>query len=164
MLTRILIVLLTALPTAAVAQVPSGIQVEQAWSRATPGGSREAVVYLRIVNHGAAADRLVAARTPVADRAEPHQTKMDGGIMKMRPLSALTIAPGQTIELKPGGDHLMLTGLKRKLERGDSFPLMLRFEKAGEIQVMVAVEAAGARGPSIDHGAMPGRDQGEMKR
>jgi copper(I)-binding protein len=69
-----------------------------------------------------------------------------------RPLDAiishqiLTIAPGTAALLKPGGDHVMLMGLKQPLKEGESFPLILTFEKAGDVQVTVKVEKAGATG------------------
>jgi copper(I)-binding protein len=146
------------------AQSKGGVEVDTAWARATPGNSKDSAAYLRIRNTGTTPDRLLAVSTPVAGTAQPHETKVENGIMKMRPVGALAVAPGQTVELKPGGEHIMLTGLKQPLKPGDSFPLTLRFERAGDVAVTVKVEHAGAMNmtPSagqMDHGAM---DDGAM--
>ena len=130
----------------------NGIEVVHAWARATPGRTQTGAAYASIVNHGGAPDRLIAVSSPVAEKADLHEDKLDNGIMKMRPLDALTIAPGHSTELKPGGDHIMLMGLKQPLRQGESFPMVLTFEKAGAVKVMVNVEKPGAMGaPSMDH-------------
>jgi copper(I)-binding protein len=69
---------------------------------------------------------------------------MEGNVMKMRQIDRLALPAGKTVQLSPGGYHLMLLGLKAPLKAGDSFPLTLKFEKAGEVTVKVRVEAAGA--------------------
>ena len=134
--------------------------VKDAWARASFGPTGAA--YFSVTNHGGAADRLVALRTPVAAKAELHEDKIDNGVMKMRLLKSLTIASGQSVVLKPGTDHVMLTGLKQPLKQGESFPLTLTFEKGGDVQVMVRVEGAGAMG-ATGHGSMPQMDHGSMK-
>lgn len=137
---------------AAQSQAKGGLRVESAWSRATPGNSRDGAAYFRVVNNGTAADRLIGVSTPLADKADAHETKMEDGVMKMRPLDRPTVAPGQTLEFKPGGAHIMLLGLKHPLKEGESFPLVLTFEKAGDVSVEVKVERAGAaRMTTMDH-------------
>jgi copper(I)-binding protein len=69
----------------------------------------------------------------------------------MRPVEAIEIPAGQTVTLQPGGFHLMLIGLKEPLIQGQAVPVTLRFERAGEVPVMLAVQPAGARGP-MPHG------------
>jgi copper(I)-binding protein len=69
---------------------------------------------------------------------------MDGDVMKMRQVEAIEVPAGKSVELKPGGLHIMFIGLKAPLKAGDKFPLKLKFEKAGEVTVQVNVEAAGA--------------------
>ena len=69
-------------------------------------------------------------------------------VMKMRPLAGLDIPAGQSVTLKPGGEHIMLMGLNGRLREGQSFPLTLTFEKAGAREVTVSVEKAGAAGPA----------------
>jgi len=123
------------------------IIVEHAWARATPGNSKTGAVYLTIVDHGASPDRLVGVASAVAGRAELHTMRNDNGVMKMHAIDALAVAPGAPTELKPGGYHIMLMDLKQPLKEGDHFPLTLRFEKAGSIQVTVQVEKVGAMAP-----------------
>jgi copper(I)-binding protein len=147
--------LLGAAPSLAAGSPSSAIHVEHPWARAS--GGRTAAAYLTVTNAGAAADRLVAASAPVAAKATLHESKMVNGIMEMRPLGPVTLQPGQSLTLKPGGDHIMLTHLKAPLKAGQSFPLTLTFEKAGAITVTVPVEKAGAMHAPAGHGqAMPG--------
>jgi len=72
--------------------------------------------------------------------------KVDAGVMRMRGVAALEVKPGETLELKPGGYHVMLSELRQPLKVGDKFPLILRFENAGAVEVSVWVEEMGARG------------------
>jgi len=140
----------------------TGLVVERVWARASTGAT--GAVYLSISNHGTAPDRLLAVRTPMAEKAELHESKMENGVMKMRPLGPITIGPSQSAVLKPGADHVMLMGLKQPLKQGETFPLTLTFEKAGDIQVNVKIEGAGAMGAdAMDHGPMQGMDHDRMK-
>src|SRR5947207_10623927 len=83
--------------------------ISQAWSRATPGGAKIGGGYLTIENRGAAPDRLVGASADVADKVQIHEMAMKDGVMSMRPLDkGVTIEPGKTVKLAPGGYHLML--------------------------------------------------------
>jgi len=124
------------------------IVVEQAWARASLTANGAA--YVSLQNTGKSTDHLVSIRTPVANRAELHTHLMDKGIMRMRPLKAIELSPGAPAVMRPGGDHIMLMGLKRKLKEGERFPITLRFAKAGEITVMVTVFGPGASGPDGD--------------
>src|SRR5690242_11476976 len=89
----------------------NGIQIDNAWSRAAMQG-RTGVVYLTIVNHGAA-DHLTSVSSPVTDKAELHESFSEGGMSKMRPVASLALDPGKPIVLAPGGYHIMLMDLKR---------------------------------------------------
>lgn len=133
----------------------SGISLEHVWARASAGAATTGAVYLTVVSK-ASSDRLVGASTPVAATAQVHETINDNGVMKMRPVPSLALDPGKPVTFKPGGYHVMLTGLKGPLKVGDSFPLTLTFEHAQPVTVTVQVEAAG--GPAMDnaHGGMPG--------
>ncbi len=125
------------------------LKIEQPWTRATPPGAKVGGGYLTITNTGNEADRLIAVATPRAEKAEIHEMKMDGGIMTMRPLGdGLIVPPGETVELKPGGLHLMLMKLDGRIEVGSSVPLTLTFEKAGSITLDFAAVPIGARKPA----------------
>src|SRR5438034_4565692 len=83
--------------------------ITQAWSRATPSGAKIAGGYLTIENKGAAPDRLLGGSGDIAGRVEVHEMAMNNGVMTMRPVDkGLTIAPGKTVKLAPGGYHLMI--------------------------------------------------------
>jgi len=109
--------------------------------------------YLKLVNTGAVADRLLSASTPVAQSVQLHTMRMEGDVMRMREVESIEIAPHQTVELKPGGMHLMLMGLKAPLVAGQRFPLTLGFEKAGQVTVDMTVDApaSGAAGHDKPH-------------
>lgn len=121
------------------------LRVTAPWTRATPGGAKIAGGYLAITNNGKEPDRLVSATTAIADHAEIHEMSMTDGVMKMRPLpDGLTIKPGETVALKPGGYHMMFMGLKRGLKQGDTMKATLVFEKAGKLDVSFKVGGFGA--------------------
>src|SRR5204862_6657908 len=114
-------------------------------ARATPGEAENGAAYLPI--HSPVADRLVGVLSPVAKKAGPHTMTMEASVMKMRPLGGVDLPAKQPVTLKPGGMHIMLEGLNEPLQAGKSFPLTLKLEKAGQKQVEVTVEKAGAAGP-----------------
>jgi copper(I)-binding protein len=119
------------------------------WSRATPGGAKIGGGYLKVTNTGTAADRLTGATAGFADHVEIHEMSMTNGVMKMRPLdNGLEIKPGETVELKPGGFHMMFMDLKQQLKQGDALKVTLKFEKAGALDVNFSVNALGATGGS----------------
>lgn len=135
-----------AVATTALAQdyKAGSITVAQPWSRATPKGATVGGGYLRITNTGATPDRLVGGTTDVAKRFELHEMSMDGGVMRMRALpNGIEIAPGATVELKPGGYHVMFLDLAKPLAKGDTVKAQLTFEKAGKLDVEFTVEAIG---------------------
>ena len=128
--------------------------ITQAWSRATPNGAKIAGGYLTIENKGAAPDRLVGGSGEIFGKVEIHEMAMDNGVMKMRPIDkGLTIEPGKTVKLAPGGYHLMMFDLKAPLKQGDKVPVTLQFEKAGKVSVTLDVQGVGAQAPggSDDH-------------
>ena len=95
---------------------------------------------------------MVAVSSPVAKRVEIHTHTMDKGVMRMRRIEAVEVHPGAPAVLRPGGNHIMLIGLTRKLIKGDSFPLTLRFAKSGSVTVTVAIMAIAAKGMDGKHG------------
>jgi hypothetical protein len=149
-------VLLTS-ATVAGAQMQHGghtrqVVAENPWARASVGKS--GIAFVTLVNRGGSEDRLVAVRSDVAERATLHAHTMDGTIMRMRKVEAVPVPAGGTVTLKPGGLHVMMLGLKRKLAEGDEFAMTLVFEMAGEVTVKVPVMKAGAMGPGTSHGGM----------
>lgn len=122
------------------------LQIEGAWARATPPAARQGAVYLVIRNGGKVPDRLVSVSAPVAAKAELHTHLDEGGIMRMRPVTAIEIAPGQSAALRPGGDHIMLVDLKAPLKEGERFPLTLRFEHSSTAVIDVPVTRSAPAG------------------
>jgi copper(I)-binding protein len=138
-----------ASPLAAWAQ--AGLKVEGAWARPTVQGQAAGGGFLKITG-GAAGDRLIAGSTTVSSAVELHTLSMEGDVMRMRQVPAIEVPAGGTVELKPGGLHVMFMGLKQPLKAGDTFPLTLRFEKAGEVKVDVKVSAQPPAGAAAGHG------------
>jgi copper(I)-binding protein len=128
---------------AAVAQGAGTIKVLQPWSRATTAGQTVGGGYLVLSNEGGGADRLVSASTPAAERVELHSMALEGDVMRMRQVNAIDVPAGGKVELKPGGLHLMLTGLKAPLKAGTTVPVTLNFEKSGPTKVELEVRGAG---------------------
>jgi copper(I)-binding protein len=121
------------------------IAIGNPWTRATPKGATVAGAYMTISNKGTVPDRLLGGSSPIAGRFEVHSMTMEKGVAKMRPVEGgLEIKPGETVELKPGSFHAMLTGLKQPLEKGQKVKGTLEFEKAGKVDIEYAVEAVGA--------------------
>ena len=122
--------------------------ITQAWSRATPGGAKIAGGFLTIENKGTAPDRLTAVSGDIAGKVEIHEMAMNNGVMTMRPLDkGLTIEPGKTVKLAPGGYHLMMFDLKGPLKQGEKVPVTLEFEKAGKVNLSLDVQGVGAQAP-----------------
>ncbi len=114
------------------------IKVDDAWARPTLGQARNGAAYLTITTTGTP-DRLVAVSAPVAGKAELHTMTMNNNVMQMRPVDAIQVTPGTEVKLQPGGLHVMLLDLKSPLKLGDKFPLTLKFERGGEVEVRVEV-------------------------
>jgi copper(I)-binding protein len=133
----------------AMVALPAWAQVsaEHPWTRATPPGAKTGAGFMQLKNAGAA-DRVVGASSPVAGRVEMHVTVREGDVMKMREVKGFDIPANGSFELKPGGAHLMLMGLKRPIRKGEKVPLTLRLEKGGELKLELTAEEAGARSPS----------------
>ena len=134
-------VLLTLFAAAAVAaDAPRTMRVEEAWARATPPGASVGAGYFELVNDGGEADRLVAAESPRAGRVMIHRTVEDDGSTRMEhQQDGVLVPPGARVSFSPGGYHLMLMQLQAPLEKGDTVPLTLRFERAGRVAVELEV-------------------------
>jgi copper(I)-binding protein len=145
-------VFLLAFPLSAHDYRIGDLKIDHPWARATPGGARVAGGYMTITNTGKEPDRLIGGSAVPAGIFEVHEMKMEGNVMRMRALSnGLEIKPGQTVELKPGGLHVMFIDLKSPLKEGDSIKGTLVFKKAGTIEVEYKVEARGASGGHGGH-------------
>ncbi|KWV57298.1 hypothetical protein AS156_38940 [Bradyrhizobium macuxiense] len=144
-------VLVLAAPASAEDVKAGDLVITQAWTRATPSGAKIGGGYLTIENKGTVPDRLVGGSGDVAGKIEIHEMSMNNGVMKMRPLDkGLTIEPGKTVKLAPGGYHLMMFDLKNPLKQGDKVPVTLEFERAGKVTVSLDVQAVGAQAPGGD--------------
>jgi copper(I)-binding protein len=122
---------LALLATPAFAQ----IEIDNAWTRATPPGAKTAAGYMTIRNQSSSPDRLIRAASPLAARVEMHVHLHDGDVMRMRQVKGYDIPANGSLELKPGGAHLMFVDIKRAFKEGEKIPVTLRFERAGEMKV-----------------------------
>ena len=124
-------------------QPPADIAVSDGWLREIAPGQSAAAVYLTIANSGAGSDRLVQVESPQGDAAL-HETSSSGGVARMRALDGgLEIGPRSRVELKPGGTHIMVTGLKQRPAQGETFGLTLGCERSGTRPVAIRVVPAG---------------------
>ena len=119
-------------------------RVEGAWARSTVTGQQSGGAFMVISSERNA--MLIGAETPAARQVEIHEMKSEGGVMKMRPVSKLELPAGKSVELKPGGYHLMLIGLKKPLQAGDKLPITLKLKREDQtisrIEVSAEVRAA----------------------
>ncbi|MFL6698707.1 MAG: copper chaperone PCu(A)C [Vitreoscilla sp.] len=131
----VLLLALSLLAAAAHAQVT----VDKPWVRTTVAQQTTTAAYLTITSaHGG---KLVEASSPVAASVEVHEMKMDGNLMKMRSVDALPLPAGQPVQMKSGGYHMMLMGLKAPLKAGDVVPIKLVVEDAKGKRETVDVKA-----------------------
>ena len=112
-----------------------------------PGAANGASYVATLENTGKQPDRLLRVSTPVAERTEMHTMAVDaGGVMRMREVADIALAPGAVIKMRPGmGLHFMLIGLKQPLKEGDTFPMTMEFERGGKTVVKVVVQVPKAR-------------------
>jgi copper(I)-binding protein len=136
---------LAALATAPAGAQTATVKVEGAWARASVQGQTGTGAFMRLTAQDGA--RLVRAESPAAGVTEVHEMKMEGDVMKMRAVPALELPAGKTVELKPGGYHVMLLDLKAPLAKDSAVPITL-----------VVQDAKGAEGTvnlSVPVGTMP---------
>ena len=137
------------------------LKVGHPWARATPKGASVGGGYMKITNTGTASDRLISGSTDISDSFEVHEMKMEGDVMKMRPVvGGIEIKPGQTVTFDPSGYHVMFVDLKKQLVQGERFKATLEFAKAGKVDVDFAIEGIGAKSGGGD---MPGMGGMQMK-
>ena len=141
---RIVLIALLLFLSPAYAQVT----VKDAWVRATAPQQQVAAAYLQI---SSVEDlRLVAARSPIAGAVEIHETRMENNMTKMRPVASVALPAGKVVEFKPGGNHIMLIGLKGPVKEEESVPLTLVVEgrdgKRQNVEVKAMVRPLTAHG------------------
>lgn len=130
----------SAMPTVGNEFQAGMLVIRNVWARPATKADGLSAVYLTIENTGDQPERLLHAHCDVAGTVELHQTKMEGGVMKMQPVDGIDIPAKGTVELKPGGLHIMLIGLTRDLNPGDEIELELHFDKAGHVPVKAVVQ------------------------
>ena len=131
---------------AAAAAAHGQVEARGAWVRGTVQGQTTAGAYMEITSGQRAS--LLGAESPAAGTAEIHVMRMEGDVMRMRAVPRLELPPGKTVELKPGGYHMMLVDLKRPLKKGDLVPIRLKVELSDKtittIQVLAEVRELAA--------------------
>jgi len=142
------------------------VEIKDAWIRTSVPGQKATGAFMKITAKDGT--KLVGASSPAAGVAEVHEMKMEGDVMKMRAVpGGLDIAAGKTVELKPGGYHVMLMDLKTALQKDSTVPLTLLFKDAKgveskmELKVPVATIAPGAAAAKA--GDMPAMDHSKHK-
>jgi periplasmic copper chaperone A len=124
------------------------VQVKDAWARPALQGQTATGAFMSLTSSDGA--RLIGAASPIAGVVEIHEMVMEGSVMRMRPIAGLDLPAGRSVELKPGGYHMMLMDLKRPLKSGERVPLELRLETKDKrlvtqpIEVEVATRAPAA--------------------
>jgi periplasmic copper chaperone A len=137
---------LVAAPALAEGIKAGDLTIEKPWARATPKGADVGAAYVEIRNAGGDADKLTGGAADFAN-VEIHEMSMQGNVMQMRELKdGLTIPAHGDVKLTPGGYHLMLTGLKHPLVKGESAKVTLTFERAGAVTIEFPVVGIGASG------------------
>lgn len=125
------------------------VKVYDAWARDTVPGAMVSAAYMRIKSDTPM--KLVKAESPVAGVTEIHQMEMKDGIMKMRAVDAIEVVPGIVVELKPGGNHIMLMMLKDQIKAGGNVPLTLTFEDGSKKRTVIKVEAKAQARDAQEH-------------
>ena len=149
-------------PAAAAGDYDVGsIHISQPCSRATPKGAASGAGYMTLTINGTTPDRVSCVSDDASAQCQIHSMTMEGGVMKMRPVEGgLEIKPGESVMLKPGGNHMMFLSLKRPLEQGGTVKATLKFEHAGTIDVEYPVLAIGAPAPGASAGGSMMQESG----
>jgi len=116
------------------------VTVEDAWSRATPPNAPTAAIYARLKNPGGQADRLVAVEGDIGAMLHLHHVERDGSVQRMRASAGVDVPAGGVVDLRPGGDHVMIMQPVHPLTAGERFPVTFVFEHAGRLRIDVQVK------------------------
>lgn len=133
------VLLVLAAAATATASGPA-ILVHDAWVRGSPLHGA-AAAYLILENRGPGADRLVRVSSPAAGAVELHESRVEDGVMRMRPVEGIPVPAGSRVRLAPGGLHVMLMGLHGPLSEGGAVPLTLTFESGLTLRVDAVVRS-----------------------
>lgn len=128
------------------------MHIDHPWAIATPNGAKTGAGYMKITNEGTQPDRLIAMTSPAAPKVTIHASVKEGDVVKMRALDkGLEIKPGETVEMKPEGTHVMFEGLSAPLLEAGRAQGTLVFEKAGRVDVDFSIVPMGTKDPHAKH-------------
>lgn len=119
--------------------VQAQVTAKDAWVRATVPAQKTTGAFMTLVSSEDV--KVVGASSTAAAKVELHSSMSMGGVMQMHAMDSIALPTGKAVELKPGGMHVMLIGLKRQMKEGDRVPIALAIEKKGGVRESVQVEA-----------------------
>lgn len=123
------------MPMAAMANSHANLAFSHSWIKLPVPGMKMTGGFINITNNGTEDEQFIAAHSDISKVVELHTMVMVDGVMKMRAVDGgWTIPAGETITLKPGGDHIMFIGLQQHLQEGDMITLQLEFKHAGKVE------------------------------
>lgn len=145
------------------AQAGDDIRAEQVWTNQTLGSVKTGAIYLTLHNESKHDEELIAASTPVAERVELHDHKMDGDIMRMERQDSVAVPAGESVTFKPGGLHIMLFGVSKPIHEGDEVPVTLNFASGAKVEAVATAKSMKERMQQHsghgDHGSHDGHDE-----
>ncbi len=121
-------------------EIKSGIKIEKAWIRAVPPNSKNSAAYMVLHNQSSKEDRLIEIKTSIAEIAEMHTVVREGELMSMEQVESISVPANSSVEIEPGGFHIMLINLKKPAKAGEQVGLTLKFQHAGEMKLMTTVK------------------------
>lgn len=130
---------LSTIPTGTLAAQAATVTARDAFAFETPAGRKVTAVFVMLDNRGSAARAVVSGATAVADTLELHEMKRGGGMMQMSPVKSIDIPAGGTAELRPGGLHLMLFGVRKPLVAGDTIAVTLTLDDGTQLPIAAEV-------------------------
>ncbi|MCU7843691.1 MAG: copper chaperone PCu(A)C [Candidatus Thiodiazotropha sp. (ex Monitilora ramsayi)] len=148
----LLVLFLLSLSGTAMAQTAAdGVAIADAYVRAVPPGQPNSASFMSVKNNSGTHHALVSGSSPAAEAVELHTHTMEGGMMRMRQVEKIDLPAGESVDLKPGGLHVMMIGLKQKLIPGESVPLTLKFEDGSEVMIDAPVRKLQMKMKKMDH-------------
>jgi hypothetical protein len=115
------------------------VTAKNAWVRATVPAQKTTGAFMTLVSSEDV--KVVGASSPAARKVELHASMSMGGVMQMHAMDSIALPTGKAVELRPGGMHVMLIGLRRQMKAGDKVPIALAIEKKGGARERVEIEA-----------------------